>query len=88
MDTTIQKLVMRLTRLFDLEPDTAHKIVEEVIDGLDLTVDDYIEVRHEELQRLGWRNDRIYAQINAELEALRFRAPPLTQRQIRRRIYG
>ena len=88
MERLLDRLAARLTRLFDLDPVTARKVVEEVLDGLDQSADEYIVMRHAELQRLGWRNPRIFAQIQRELSSWRFRAPALTERQVRRRIYG
>lgn len=82
------RLEARLTRLFDLEPVMARRIVDELLDALELTADDYITARHAELQRGGYPNDQIYQRIQDELQTLRFKAPALSVRQIRRRIYG
>ena len=62
--------------------------VEEVLDSFDLDVDAYIARRHGELQAEGGNNPAIFERIASELPDLRFRAPHLTPRQIRRRIYG
>ena len=88
MDRRHRQLEMRLSKLFDLDPSRARRLVDEVLDALDESVDEFIATRHIELQRLGWKNGRIYAQIREELGQLRFRAPELSERQIRRRIYG
>ena len=42
----------------------------------------------DELQRSGLTNDEIFARIAVEVEAWRFRAAPLSTRQLRRMIYG
>ena len=44
--------------------------------------------RQRALQAAGLANAAIFARLAAELSTLRFRAPELTQRQIRRMIYG
>lgn len=71
-----------------LTPDVAARAVAEILDSFRLDVDEYIALRHSELQGMGITNPEIYDRIAAELPTLRFAAPPLTARQIRRRIYG
>lgn len=78
----------RLERLLGLGPAQAQRAVTETVDCLWRDVDDYIAERHRELQAQGARNDAIYETIARELTTLRFAAPPLSARQIRRRIYG
>ncbi len=88
MDRRLKQIEARLTRLFDLDPRTARRIVDEVLDAQDETFEAFVAARHAELQRLGWKNARIYAQIQQEAAQLRFRAPQVSERQVRRRIYG
>lgn len=78
----------RLQVVLGLSPAQARRAVEEVFDALRLGVDEYIALRHSELQRQGESNERIFELIAEEVRALRFKAPELTSRQIRRRIYG
>jgi hypothetical protein len=78
----------RLERLFGLAPAQARRAVTEVVDCLWRGVDDYIAERHRELRSRGALNAQIYETIATELETLRFAAPALSARQIRRRIYG
>jgi len=66
----------------------ADQVAAEVMDAFDTTVDAFIARRHTELRAQGLQNDAIYARLQAELAEGRFRAPALTDRQIRRRIYG
>ena len=66
----------------------ASRAVDEVLDSLALEVDEYIARRHGELQLQGASNSEIFERIAEELRALRFKAPELSARQIRRRIYG
>ena len=60
----------------------------EVLSFLAETPEAFIRRRHFALQSQGLANAAIFAQLAAELERWRFRAPPLTARQIRRMIYG
>jgi len=78
----------RLERLLGLAPAQARRAVMETLDCLGQGVDDYISERHKELQARGVRNPAIYETIAQELGTLRFAAPALSARQIRRRIYG
>ena len=78
----------RLERLLGLDPARAQRAVAETIDCLGWQVDEFIAERHRELQALGARNEAIYETIAREIPTLRFAAPKLSARQIRRRIYG
>ncbi len=62
--------------------------MDEVLDSLELEVDEYVARRHGELQAQGESNSDIFERIAEELRTLRFKAPKLSARQIRRRIYG
>jgi hypothetical protein len=78
----------RLERLLGLDPVRARRAVTEMIDCLGWQVDEFIAERHRELRARGVRNDAIYETIAREIPTLRFAAPKLSARQIRRRIYG
>ena len=78
----------RLQVLLGLSPELAARAVAETLDCFQVEVDAYIVDRHAELQAQGEANPDIFERIAAELGALRFRAPALSARQIRRRIYG
>ena len=78
----------RLRALLGLSEQQASRAVDEVLDVLSLDVDEFISARHAELQARGEANPVIFERIAAELAVLRFRAPALSTRQIRRRIYG
>lgn len=78
----------RLERLLGLAPAQAQRALSEILDCLALKVDEYIASRHKELQAMGMHNPAIYDKLAKELTLMRFAAPPLSARQIRRRIYG
>ena len=78
----------RLESVLGLSRAQATRVVDEVLDSLGLEVDEYIARRHGELQVQGESNSEIFERIAEELRALRFKAPELSARQIRRRIYG
>lgn len=86
--TELDELIAYLVRTSRLSAPEAERIVNEVLSFLAETPEAFIRRRHLALQTQGRSNDAIFAQLAAELERLRFRAPPLTARQIRRIIYG
>ena len=88
MQSPREALHRRLVSITGLSDDQARRVVAEVLDGFGDTVDAFIARRHAELRRQGLHNDAIYTQLKTELADGRFRAPELTERQIRRRIYG
>jgi hypothetical protein len=84
----LEELVAFLVRTSPLSAPQARRLVGEVLSFLAETPEAFIRRRHLALQARGLANDAIFAQLAAELDQLRFRAPPLTARQIRRIIYG
>jgi hypothetical protein len=67
---------------------TAARVVADVTAYFDETVEEYVRRRHEELRRSQLKNDEIWPAIAAELHNRRFAAPDLTERQLRRIVYG
>ena len=84
----LQELAQYLSRTSRLRPEEAQRVIQEVIGYLQETPDVYVRRRHRALQAEGLANEAIYARLAVELSGWRFRAPALTQRQIRRMIYG
>jgi hypothetical protein len=84
----LEDLICFLVRTSRLAPDEAVRVVREVLSFLTETPEQFVRRRHRALQAQGLTNPAIYMQLTAELSARRFRAPPYTERQIRRMIYG
>jgi hypothetical protein len=78
----------RLQALLGLSAAQAARAVDETLDSFRLEVDEYIAARHATLQSEGIANPEIFDCIASEVRSMLFRGPPLTARQIRRRIYG
>lgn len=83
-----QELVDRVATSTGLSPPVAARVVEDVVAYYREPVADYVRRRHAHLQVYGGRNDEIYAQLAAEVGERVFAGPALTQRQLRRIIYG
>jgi hypothetical protein len=88
VSVSVPEVRQRLQSVLGLSRAQATRAVDEVLDSLGLEVDEYIARRHGELQAAGENNTEIFERIAEELRALRFKAPELSARQIRRRIYG
>ena len=88
MSASVSEAQARLQSLLGLSRGQAERAVDEVLDSLGLEVDEFIALRHAELQARGESNNEIFERIAGELRELRFKAPQLSARQIRRRIYG
>jgi hypothetical protein len=81
-------LLEHLQRVSRLGRDEAEKLVQETLHYFAESVDEFVVRRHAELQADELRNDEIFARIRAELAERRFAAPELSERQIRRLVYG
>lgn len=66
----------------------AQRTVAEVLDYFSETTEAFVRRRHRELQRHGLPNSESLRRIAAELPRRRVAAPVLSERQIRRLIYG
>ena len=84
----LDELIGYLARSGSLTPAHAARLVDDVLGFLHETVEEFVCRRHVELQRAGAANRDIYERIGMELTRRRFRAPGLSQRQIRRMVYG
>jgi hypothetical protein len=80
--------VRRLVRSTTLDEGQARRVAEDVASWFSETVDELVQRRHRELRRDGLANEEIFARIAVEVEAWRFRAAPLSARQLRRIVYG
>jgi hypothetical protein len=66
----------------------ARRVVEDVLAYHAEPVADYVRRRHTELKAHGGKNAAIFARISEELSHRVVAAPTLTERQLRRLVYG
>ena len=66
----------------------ARRVVEDIASFFHEPAEAFIRRRHRELQAAGRANAEIFAEIAKELSERPVAAPELTERQIRRVIYG
>ncbi|MEM7255095.1 MAG: hypothetical protein AAF493_27155 [Pseudomonadota bacterium] len=82
------ELISHLERQTGLSRARVEGLVSEVLAYFSDTPEEFVRRRHAVLQMTGLKNPAIFEVIHAELAALRFRAPSLSDRQLRRMIYG
>ncbi|HZU72104.1 MAG TPA: hypothetical protein VE990_04965 [Acidimicrobiales bacterium] len=83
-----EELVEHLSRASSLPPGVAARLVAEVVEYFSEPVESFVRRRHRQLQASGRANQEIFAQVQSELAERRFPAPPLSERQLRRIVYG
>jgi len=83
-----QDLVRYLATSTGLPQSTAVRVIADVTTYFSETIEEFVQRRHAELQRTQRKNDEIWPVIAAELRQRRFPAPSLSDRQLRRLVYG
>ena len=81
-------LVAHVIATTSLTPGEAARVVEDVIAFHAQPVEDYVRARHASLKTYGAKNPEIFARIAEELAQRVVAAPELSERQLRRIIYG
>jgi hypothetical protein len=87
-DDALDPLLAHLVQTTSLDREQASRVVADVLTYFGEQTGDFVRRRHAELQRRGLANSAIYGRIGAELTVRRVSPPPLSERQIRRLIYG
>ena len=86
--TADPELVARVVASTGLTPAEATRVVEDVVAFHAEPVEEYVRRRHAQLKTYGARNPEIFARIAEELAARVVAPPPLSERQLRRIVYG
>lgn len=71
-----------------LSPAEAARVVDDVLAFHRESVEDYVRRRHAELKTYGAKNAEIFAELASELAGRLVAAPALSERQLRRIVYG
>jgi hypothetical protein len=87
-DSFPQDLVRHIAASTGLPEATATRVVADVAAYFSETAEEFVRRRHGELQRRQRKNDEIWPLIAAELGARRFQASEMSERQLRRIVYG
>jgi hypothetical protein len=83
-----QDLARYLAASTGLPAPTTIRVIADINAYYDETVEDFVRRRHAELRTQGCKNDEIWPRITTELNNRRFKAGELTDRQLRRIVYG
>lgn len=83
-----RELLSHLVATTGLSEAEASRVVEDVVAYLSEPVEEYVRRRHAELKTYGAKNTQIFERIAAELADRVVAAPELTERQLRRIVYG
>jgi hypothetical protein len=86
--TEFDELLDHLERSGALARGEAARIVADVLAYFSESADAFVRRRHRELQRSGLENRATFARIAEELARRRVAPPALSERQIRRIVYG
>jgi hypothetical protein len=87
-DSYPQDLVRHVARSTGLDEATASRVVADVMAYFGQTVEEYVVKRHEYLKSRNRKNDEIWPLIMDELRTRRFKADGLSERKLRRMVYG
>jgi hypothetical protein len=83
-----QKQKSYISENYGLDARTVDRLLEDLWSFTAVTAGAYALRRHGELKAKGERNEEIYARLLSELEGGRFQTEELSERQVRRMIYG
>ncbi len=81
-------LVRHVAGTTGLPPGVAARVVADVVAYFAETTEDFVRRRHRELRGRQYRNAQIWTALAAELSTRPVAAPALSERQLRRIVYG
>lgn len=81
-------LVDHVVATTGLTPAEAARVIDDVVAYHAETVEELVRRRHAQLRTYGARNEEIFARIAEELAGRVVAAPRLSERQLRRMVYG
>jgi hypothetical protein len=81
-------LVSHVVATTSLTPGEAARVIDDVIAFHAQPVEEYVRMRHASLKTYGAKNPEIFARIAEELQARVVAPPQLSERQLRRIVYG
>ncbi|NPC97204.1 hypothetical protein [Nocardioides sp. zg-DK7169] len=81
-------LIDHVARTTGLSQSEARRVVVDVLSFHHEPVEDLVRRRHAELRSAGARNEQVFAALATELASRVVAGPALTERQVRRIVYG
>lgn len=86
--TDRDEIVARVAAGTGLTAAEAARVVDDVIAFHAETLHEYVRRRHREMRLVGLHNDEIFTRVRAELRDRPVAPPPVSERQLRRIVYG
>ena len=86
--SVLADLVHHVSASTGLSPAQSERVLEDVLDAMSDPVATFVTGRHRELHARGMKNNEIWPALQHELRGRRFPAPELSERQLRRIVYG
>jgi hypothetical protein len=87
MKNNIDELKIKINQIMALENLDIDKLYQEMLTIFSETKDDFIQRRHGELKKLGFKNNDIFKILQDEVTSRLFKGEKLSERQIKRIIY-
>jgi hypothetical protein len=84
----VAELLDQLERTTQLPRSVLRRVIDEVLDHHRESIDQLVRRRHRELQAGGFTNPAIWSLLVSELATRLVQAPQLSERQLRRIVYG
>ncbi|MQA11985.1 MAG: hypothetical protein GEU98_26295 [Pseudonocardiaceae bacterium] len=81
-------LVRHVVTSTGLPTTTAARVIADVLEYYGESTEQFVRRRHRELRGRRYKNERIWAAITEELAGRAVAAPTLSERQLRRIVYG
>ena len=78
----------RISIIVNIDDKNIGKLYEELLNIFSESEEDFIQKRHKELKTLGLKNQEIFPEIIKEMKNRLFKGRELSERQIKRIIYG
>lgn len=85
---THHDLVRYIAVTTGLRPGVAERVIADVIAYFGETAEEFVRRRHDELHRRQYKNPQIWPLIGEELAHRPVAAPRMSERQLRRIVYG
>ena len=88
MNVSESDFLQHLVETTGLSKQSCKRVLGEVNAYYQLTSSEFVRMRHHELKQQGAKNSVIYEQIIKEVAERRFAVSALSERQVRRIVYG
>ena len=82
------ELIQHLANVSGLPTSQLQHLIAEIVSYYSEPLEEYVRKRHHQLQSAGYSNALAFTRIQQEVQERRFPAAKLSERQLRRMVYG